>query len=162
MLIRTDTGYAFRHALLRAAVLERVAEARHRALHRQAARRCRICSDRPRGSATTWCGAGTGRPPCPGCCGPPKRRRRWAPTRDALDTLAAVRDQAQGADLARLLGLRADLLMAGADAGAVDAYREALAVTTDPSLRVAAAGAAWPGRRALPVTWTPRRSRWTG
>ena len=55
--------------------------------------------------------------------------------REALDTLASVRDHAHGADLARLLGLRADLLMAGADSGAVDAYREALTATTQPALR---------------------------
>ena len=42
------------------------------------------------------------------------------------DRWPSVRDQAKGAELARLLSLRADLLMAGADAGAVDAYREAL------------------------------------
>ena len=35
--------------------------------------------------------------------------------REALETLATVREQAHGADLARLLALRADLLMAGAD-----------------------------------------------
>ena len=55
--------------------------------------------------------------------------------RDALNTLASVRDQAHGADLARLLGLRADLLMAGADSGAVAAYRGALTATTEPALR---------------------------
>ena len=42
---------------------------------------------------------------------------------------------ARGADLRRLLSLRADLLMAAADAGAVDAYREALAVVDEPADR---------------------------
>lgn len=55
--------------------------------------------------------------------------------REALSTLEAVRARAEGTDLARLLSLRADLLMAGADAGAVDAYRDALGLATDPADR---------------------------
>ena len=46
--------------------------------------------------------------------------------RDALALLEAVRPDAVGADRARLLVLRADLLMAMGDPAAVSAYREAL------------------------------------
>ena len=66
--------------------------------------------------------------------------------RDALATLHTVRAAASGADLARLLALRADLLSACADLGALTAYREALEVATDPAARAAAADAAGPGR----------------
>ena len=55
--------------------------------------------------------------------------------RDALATLQTVRPAASGADLARLLALRADLFSACADLGALNAYREALEVETDPAAR---------------------------
>ena len=55
--------------------------------------------------------------------------------RDALATLQTVRTAASGADLARLLALRADLFSACADLGALNAYREALEVETDPAAR---------------------------
>ena len=52
--------------------------------------------------------------------------------REGLDGLASVREVATGSELAALLSLRADLLMAEADPGTVDAYREALAAVSDP------------------------------
>jgi DNA-binding SARP family transcriptional activator/tetratricopeptide (TPR) repeat protein len=135
ILIRTDSGYAFRHGLLRAAVLERVGEGRHRALHRQAAAALEDLERSPAriGHHLVW--SGNRAAAVPWILRAAETAAALGAYRDALDKLAAVRDYAQGADLARLLGLRADLLMAGADAGAADAYREALAVTADPSLR---------------------------
>ena len=49
--------------------------------------------------------------------------------RDALDLVDAVRAHATGDDRARLLVLRADLLMAIGDPAAIAAYREALEAT---------------------------------
>lgn len=54
---------------------------------------------------------------------------------DALATVSSVRPHATGEELARLLALRADLLLAKGDRAAGDAYREALAVVTDPRAR---------------------------
>jgi DNA-binding SARP family transcriptional activator/tetratricopeptide (TPR) repeat protein len=135
ILIRTDTGYAFRHALLRDAVLARVTEGRHRALHRQAAAALQDLRRSPARIGHHLVSSGNRAAAVPWMLRAAETEAALGAYRDALDTLAAVRGQAQGADLARLLGLRADLLMVGADAGAVDAYREALAVTTDPTLR---------------------------
>jgi tetratricopeptide (TPR) repeat protein len=56
--------------------------------------------------------------------------------RDALATLDTVRAFASGAERTRLLAMRADLLSACGELGAVDAYREALAATSDPVTRV--------------------------
>ena len=135
ILIRTDTGYAFRHALLRDAVLARVTEGRRRALHRQAAKALQDLRRSPARIGHHLVSSGNRAAAVPWMLRAAETEAALGAYRDALDTLAAVREQAQGADLARLLGLRADLLMVGADAGAVDAYREALAATTDPALR---------------------------
>ena len=135
VLVRTDTGYAFRHALLRDAALERVSEARHVALHRQAAQALQALQRSPARIGFHLVRSGNRSAAVPWMLRAAETEAALGAYRDALDTLASVRDQAHGADLARLLGLRADLLMARADSGAVDAYREALAVTTDPALR---------------------------
>ncbi len=135
VLVRTDTGYAFRHALLRDAALQRVPESRHVALHRQAAQALQTLERSPAriGFHLVW--AGNRSAAVPWMLRAAETEAALGAYREALATLASVRDQAHGADLTRLLGLRADLLMAGADSGAVDAYREALATTTEPALR---------------------------
>ena len=135
VLVRTDTGYAFRHALLRDAALERIPESRHLALHRQAAQALQTLDRSPAriGFHLVW--GGNRSAAVPWMLRAAETEAALGAYREALETLASVREQARGADLARLLGLRADLLMAGADSGAVDAYREALSVTTDPALR---------------------------
>ena len=135
VLVRTDTGYAFRHALLRDAALERMPESRHLALHRQAAQALQTLDRSPAriGFHLVW--GGNRSAAVPWMLRAAETEAALGAYREALETLASVREQARGADLARLLGLRADLLMAGADSGAVGAYREALSVTTDPALR---------------------------
>src|SRR5664279_5098136 len=135
VLVRTDTGYAFRHALLRDAALERVSEARHVALHRQAAQALQALQRSPARIGFHLVRSGNRSAAVPWMLRAAETEAALGAYRDALDTLASVRDQAHGADLARLLGLRADLLMAGAASGTADAYREALAVATDPVLR---------------------------
>ena len=55
--------------------------------------------------------------------------------RDALALLEAVRPDAVGEDRARLLVLRADLLMAMGDPAAVSAYREALELAGESERR---------------------------
>jgi DNA-binding SARP family transcriptional activator/tetratricopeptide (TPR) repeat protein len=135
VLIRTDTGYAFRHALLREAVLERVSQARHVTLHRQAAQALQDLERSPARIGFHLVGGGNRSAAVPWMLRAAETEAALGAYREALDTLASVRDHAHGADLARLLGLRADLLMAGADSGAVDAYREALTATTEPALR---------------------------
>ncbi len=135
LVVRTETGYAFRHSLLRDAVIERLPGAQRRALHRRAADAL-VSLDRSaarighhlveagdRGAAAPWMlraaaiSAGLGA------------------YKEALDLLATVRAQVQGVELATLLAMRADLLMACADAGTVDAYREALAAVDERTAR---------------------------
>ena len=64
----------------------------------------------------------------------------------ALTTLDSVRGQVHGEHLARSLELRADCLMARGDLGAGDAYRDALAVQTDPGPRTRLRARLRPGR----------------
>jgi len=111
LLVRAPTGYAFRHALLRDAVLDRLRPSEFRALHRRAA------------VALESLGQVAGQdrvPPGPG--GRPGRCRAvdaagsetsaaLGAYREAMSTLEQVRAQAVGVDLARLLSLRAELLM---------------------------------------------------
>ena len=80
--------------------------------------------------------------------------------RDALaliERCADVPDPERGP----LLALRADMLMATGDAGAVLAYREALGATEDqPSGGGCCRG--WPEPPRSPATTPPRPRRWTG
>ena len=55
--------------------------------------------------------------------------------RDALALIDAVRADVAGPERGPMLALRADMLMATGDAGAVLAYREALGATADPAER---------------------------
>ncbi|MFL5911826.1 MAG: SARP family transcriptional regulator, partial [Gaiellaceae bacterium] len=55
--------------------------------------------------------------------------------RDALALIEAVREDVPDPERAPLLALRADMLLATGDAGAVLAYREALSATTDATER---------------------------
>ena len=102
ILIRTDTGYAFRHALLRDALLDGL-PGRRRALHRRAAQALQVLHGHPPGSVTIWC-SGDQAAAVPWMLRAAETEAALGAYHDALATLATVRDRAHGADLARLLG----------------------------------------------------------
>jgi DNA-binding SARP family transcriptional activator len=135
LLLRTDTGYEFRHAMLRDALLEMLRPAQSRALHRQAAAALEALDRSPARIGHHLLQAGDQAAAVRWMLLAAETSAALGAYPEALSTLEAVRAQAQGTDLARLLSLRADLLMASADAGAVDAYRDALGLATDPADR---------------------------
>jgi DNA-binding SARP family transcriptional activator/tetratricopeptide (TPR) repeat protein len=135
---RLPTGYAFRHALIRESVLATAGPEARRDAHERAAR-----------SPAT---AGAGLTGAIGHhlvrAGSSRRGRALAAdhgrNRGGARGLSRCADDARGGaapcrrrrSRAILLALRADLLNACGDLGAVEAYREALASTSDPGTRV--------------------------
>ena len=135
ILIRTSTGYAFRHALVRTAVLDQLPSADRRVLHRRAALALQALN-RPSGRiGHHLVRSGDRAQALPWMLRAAETQASLGAYRNALATLQTVRSEASGEELSRLLALRAEFLMAGADANAVDAYREALAATDDPARR---------------------------
>ena len=131
LLIRTDTGYAFRDPRFREALLDGRQPPQLRALHRQAAAALESL-DRSAGRVGHHLLQG-GDPAAavPWLLKAAESAAALGANQEALATLDRVRPWAEGSHLAQLLSLRAELLMARADASAVDAYREALAVATE-------------------------------
>jgi tetratricopeptide (TPR) repeat protein len=133
--LRTDAGWEVRHALVRDALLAKVPQAQLRRLHRRAADALQAL-DRPAtriGFHLVQAGDRVGA--VPWVIEAARSSAALGAYREGLEALAMVREAATGADLAALLSLRADLLMAEADPGTVDAYREALACVSDPTER---------------------------
>ena len=135
MLVRTEAGFEFRHSLLRDAVLEPLLAPQRRFLHRQAAQALIDLNRSPARIGHHLVQSGDQAAAVPWMLRAAETSAARGAYREALDTLAAVRVQASGPDLLRLLSMRADFLMAAADMGAVDAYRDALAVAEDPTVQ---------------------------
>ncbi len=83
LLLRTDTGYQFRHTLLRDALLARVLPTQLRGLHLRAAAALTGLDRSPARIGHHLIKADDARAStAPGvCCVRPRRRRRWAPTK---------------------------------------------------------------------------------
>lgn len=135
MLVRTEAGFEFRHSLLRDAVLEPLLAPQRRFLHRQAAQALIDLNRSPARIGHHLVQSGDQAAAVPWMLRAAETSAARGAYREALDTLAAVRVKASGPDLLRLLSMRADFLMASADMGAVDAYRDALAVAEDPTVQ---------------------------
>jgi DNA-binding SARP family transcriptional activator len=132
---RTGAGYRFRHSLLRSALLDGLPPHRLLPLHRGAADGLRRL-----GASTARIGhqllqAGDVGAAAPFLLEAARTEAAVGAYRDALVLIDAVRQDVQDPERAPLLALRADMLMATGDAGAVLAYREALAATADPAER---------------------------
>ena len=136
VLQRTSAGYAFRHALIRESLLESAGDDARRDAHRRAADTLQRLGRSPARIGHHLVEAGRQAEAVPWVLTAADTEAALGAYRDALATLDTVRSFASGADRARLLALRADLLSACGDLGAVDAYREALAATSDPATRV--------------------------
>ena len=136
---RTSAGYAFRHALIRESLLGSLLESggadARRDAHRRAAATLQRLGRSPARIGHHPVQAGQPADAVPWMLTAAETEAALGAYRDALATLDTVRSFASGAQRARLLALRADLLSACGDLGAVEAYREALAATSDPVTR---------------------------
>jgi DNA-binding SARP family transcriptional activator/tetratricopeptide (TPR) repeat protein len=135
LLHRGPTGYAFRHALVRDAVLDGLATAELKALHHRAARALIDLDASPARIGHHLVEGGDRAAAVPWMIRTAETAASLGAYREALDILGAIDVPGAGADRPAVLAMRADLLMACADATAVDAYREALAVTRDRAPR---------------------------
>ncbi len=135
ILLRSATGYEFRHRMVRDALVDGLRPSQLRSQHRRAATALEALHRSPARISHHLVQAGD----APAAVGWTLRAAETAAAlgayHEALTTLQAIEPHARGTDLTRLLSLRADLLVASADAGAVDAYRAALGTTTDPAER---------------------------
>lgn len=126
-LVEPDAvGYRFRHTLVRDALLEELAPHRRRRIHRDAATRLAELSAPPARIGHHLLAAGDPVSAVPEMLRAAETTAALGAYRDALDLVETVRAHASGDDRARLLLLRADLLMAIGDPAATAAYREAL------------------------------------
>jgi len=121
-----DAGFRFRHRLVRDALLEDLPPHRRQRIHRDTADRLEALGASPARVGHHLVEAGEARRAVPHLLAAADTEAALGAYRDALALLEAVRPDAVGADRARLLVLRADLLMAMGDPAAVSAYREAL------------------------------------
>lgn len=134
-----ETGYRFRHALVREGLLATMPLPSQAAARAQVAEQLARLGAAPARVAHQLLAAGQ----------PARAVRYVLPAvetagalgayRDALALVEAVHDHAAGEDRARLLARRADLLMAVGDPGAVAAYQEAIGVTAGVEQRLARA-----------------------
>ncbi|WP_433306631.1 ATP-binding protein [Actinoplanes sp. CA-030573] len=135
VLHRAEAGYAFRHALVREALLEAAGPDGRREAHRAAARTLERLGRSPARIGHHLVQGGREKAAVGWLLTAAETQAALGAYRDALATLETVSAAASGPDRARLLTLRADLLTACADLGAVDAYRDALRAVSDPAAR---------------------------
>ena len=131
-IVRTGTGYQFRHALVRDALLEGLPPHRLQPLHRAAADSLLALGASSARVGHQLLQAADPRAAAPYLLRAARTEASVGAYRDALDLLEAVRHEVESPERGPLLALRADLLMAAGDAGALPAYREALGATEDP------------------------------
>ena len=132
VVLHTGSGFRFRHALIRDALLDDIAPAQQRGFHHQAASRLRAIGAGPTRIAHHLIAAGRLSDAVPYVLQAVETEAAVGAYRDALALVDAVRDHASPASRARLLALRADLLSAVGDRTTIVAYREALAVAAEP------------------------------
>jgi tetratricopeptide (TPR) repeat protein len=123
-----EAGYRFRHQLLRDCLLDRTPPHRRRQLHRDAAARLGALGASPARVGHHLLRAGDAARAAPHLLLAAQTAAAMGAYRDALALVDSVRGAATGDDLARLLHVRADLLVAVGDHRAVQAYREALEI----------------------------------
>ena len=132
LIHRTDSGFSFGHALQREALLERwTGPGGRRGAHLTAARALERLGRSPGRIGHHLVQAGQVAAAVPWVLRAAETQAALGAYRDALATLDDVRGAATGDQAARLLALRADLLGACGDLGALEAYREALTAARD-------------------------------
>jgi DNA-binding SARP family transcriptional activator/tetratricopeptide (TPR) repeat protein len=135
LLDKTEVGYAFRHSMVRESLLGGLLPSQARDAHRRAAAALQALDRSPSRIGHHLTQAGDQASALAWMLRAAETSAAMGANQEALATLDSVRERARGADLVRLLSLRADLLMGAADAGAVNAYREALTVAHAPADR---------------------------
>ena len=130
-----DAGYRFRHRLVRDALLEGLPVHRRQRIHRDAAERLEALGASPARVGHHLVEAGEARRAVPFLLAAAETEAAIGAYRDALALVDAVRPNATGSSRARLVALRADLLMALGDPAAASAYREALEHAEPPDRR---------------------------
>ena len=129
---RTGGRYRFRHSLVRDALLDGLPPHRLLPMHRQAAAALRELGASPQRIGHQLLQAGDVSAAAPFVLQAARTNAAIGAYRDALALLDAVHADVSGPERAPMLALRADMLMATGDIGAVMAYREALGATVDP------------------------------
>jgi DNA-binding SARP family transcriptional activator/tetratricopeptide (TPR) repeat protein len=131
-----DSGYRFRHALVREALLEQMPAAVKVGAHREIAEGLAELGAPPGRVAHQYLAAGLPSRAVPFVLRAVETAGALGAYRDALALVDLVREHAGPADLPRLLARRGDLLMALGDPETVAAYQEAVGVTTGTEHRL--------------------------
>ena len=132
---RTGAGYRFRHSLVRDALLDGLPPHRLLPLHRQAAEALRGLDASPARIGHQLLQAGDVGAAAPFLLQAARTDAAIGAYRDALALIDAVRQDVRDPERGPLLALRADMLMATGDAGAVLAYRQALSAVDEEADR---------------------------
>ncbi len=129
-------GYAFRHALVREALVARMPAHLASAARHEVADRLAALGAPPAQVAHQYLAAGLPSRAVPYVVRAVETAGALGAYRDALALIDGVRQHARPAELPGLLARRGDLLMALGDPAAVAAYQEALTVTTGTTHRL--------------------------
>ncbi|TCC55301.1 SARP family transcriptional regulator [Kribbella pittospori] len=130
---QTSAGYRFRHSLVRDALLDGLPPHRLLPLHRHAAEVLRGLGASPARIGYQLLQAGDVGAAAPFLLQAARTDAAIGAYRDALALIDTVRQEVRDPERGPMLALRADMLMATGDAGAILAYREALGATVDPA-----------------------------
>jgi DNA-binding SARP family transcriptional activator len=136
VVVRARNGYAFRHELIREALLAAVPEHRQRLLHRACAQRLAGLGASPARVGHHLLAAGDTEAAVPHVLRAAETEAAVGAYRDALALVDSVRQAATGEDRERGLALRADLLAAMGEAAAAAAYREAMEIAAPERRRL--------------------------
>ncbi|HSE09284.1 MAG TPA: AAA family ATPase [Nocardioidaceae bacterium] len=131
-----DSGYRFRHALIRESLASALPAHAQAAARQHVAERLAALGAAPARVAHQFLEAGLPSQAVPYVLPAVETAGALGAYRDALALVDAVRDHAMGEDRGRLLARRGDLLMAMGDPEAVLAYREAIPVTSGVAQRL--------------------------
>ena len=131
-----ESGYRFRHALVREALLEQMPSYLESTARREVAERLAELGAPPGRVAHQYLAAGLPSKAVPFVLRAVETAGALGAYRDALALIDLVREHAGPAELPRLLARRGDLLMALGDPETVAAYQDAVAVTTGTDHRL--------------------------
>ncbi len=133
---RCGSGYCFRHALVREALVQQMSAYVETTARREVAEQLAALGEPPGRVAHHYLAAGLPSRAVPYVLRAVETAGALGAYRDALALVDGVLEHAGPDDLPRLLSRRGDLLMAIGDPSAVAAYRDALAVTTGTEHRL--------------------------
>src|SRR5262249_53123165 len=128
VIVRTPTGFQFRHPLIREALLDDIPPSRQRALHRTCAQRLIALHASPARIAHHLLASGEPHAAIPYVLRAARTEAAVGAYRDALSLVDSIKSNVESDALAETLALRADLLAAIGDQTALPAYRQAIKV----------------------------------